>query len=109
MLSEQVLDSSRQKYLREKNSKINYENQLAMIPLKVRELNAGIAVRKAELADTKLKLGKSEVKVPFDGQVYDKSVEISQVVQAGQIGRDVGRRLGYGNSRGFKCGKYRTL
>lgn len=84
MVSEQALDNSRQKYLREKNSKINYENQLAMIPLKIKELNAAIAVRKAELADSRLKLEKSEVKTAFSGLIYEKNVEISQVVQAGQ-------------------------
>jgi RND family efflux transporter MFP subunit len=84
MVSEQALDNSRQKYLREKNSKINYENQLAMIPLKIKELNAAIAIRKAELADSRLKLEKSEVKTAFTGLIYEKNVEISQVVQAGQ-------------------------
>lgn len=84
MVSEQTLDASRQRYLREKNSKINYENQLAMIPLKTQELNASITVRKAELADARLKIEKSKIKAPFDGVIYDESVEISQVVQAGQ-------------------------
>ena len=84
MVSEQALDASRQRYLREKNSKINYENQLAMIPLKTGELNAAITVRKAELADAMLKIEKSKINAPFDGVIYDESVEISQVVQAGQ-------------------------
>jgi RND family efflux transporter MFP subunit len=84
MISERALDNSRQKYLGEKNSKINYENQLAMIPLKIKELDAGIAIRKAELADSQLKLEKSEVKTAFTGLIYEKNVEISQVVQAGQ-------------------------
>ena len=84
MVSEQVLDNSRRNYLRERNSKIGYENQLAMIPLKVKELAAALTVKDAELKAAFLKLEKSVVKAPFDGIVYDKNVEMSQVVQAGQ-------------------------
>lgn len=84
MVSEQVLDTSRRNYLRERNSRIDYENQLAMIPLKVKELEAALVVRNAELNSAFLKLEKSEIRTPFDGIIYDKSVEMSQVVQAGQ-------------------------
>jgi RND family efflux transporter MFP subunit len=55
-----------------------------MIPLKVKELKAAIAVRRAERADAELRRVKSEIRAPFDGRVYDKNIEISQVVQAGQ-------------------------
>jgi len=84
IVSQQRLDSARRDYLRELNSKINYENQLAIIPLKIDELNAAITVRKAESSDAKLKLKKSKVRAAFDGIIYDKSVEISQVVKTGQ-------------------------
>ncbi len=84
MISEQQTDSARLQYLQERNSKTNYENELAMIPLKISELRAALRVKKAELADTRLKLDKSTLRAPFDGIIFDKSVEIAQVIKTGQ-------------------------
>ncbi len=88
MISEQLLDVARRNYLQELNSKTNYENQLKLIPIKIEELNAALSIEQAKLADAGLKLKKSTLKAPFNGIIYDKSVDLSQVVAAGQqVGR----------------------
>ncbi len=84
MISQQEVDNSERKYLTEKNSKANYQNQRDIIPLKINELKAALDIRQAELEDARLTLRKSVIKAPFNAIVYDKSVEISQVISSGQ-------------------------
>lgn len=61
----------------------------AISPLVAREpqtvrAEAAVQVAEAALADAQLKLGRVEVKMPFEGRVLSTSIEVGQTLNAGQ-------------------------
>lgn len=59
-------------------------NNLALIGPQIEKTEAAIGVSRAELADAELKLHKTRLIAPFDGQVVSNTLDLGEFVQAGQ-------------------------
>jgi multidrug resistance efflux pump len=58
-------------------------NDLALIGPRIQEIQAAIAAAQAQLADAELKLDKTRLLAPFNGQVINSNLEVGEFVQAG--------------------------
>ena len=84
---------ARAEYERFSNRQVDKTSPTAVSPLTLREphlkaAQAALKREKARLAEARLALSRTKVKSPFDGHISEESVDVGQIVMAGQtVGR----------------------
>ncbi|MCI4665544.1 MAG: hypothetical protein MRY74_12555 [Neomegalonema sp.] len=77
------VDQKERDALARKAAVLDLENQIKLVPAKIRALESSKAVKKAQLGQAELDLKRVVIKAPFAGRVAETAVAISQFVTVG--------------------------
>jgi len=85
VVSQSLVDQTEQKYLGSLERRQNLENQKALFGPRRVLLQAQRSMTQVMLRQSELNLERTRIKTPFDGWVIEKSFEVGQHVNAGQV------------------------
>lgn len=84
-ISETLMDQVEREMLRQKLQVTQLENSLALIPSRQDQIQAQISQAQSALEDAQRRLALTEVKMPFEGLIVGKQVEVGQAVTVGAL------------------------
>lgn len=84
-ISASEVDQQQRQYLSQKNVVQELENSLALIPAEREALEARLQSGLTNLEDTKLDVGRTEIRSPFPLRIEEVSVELHQYAPAGTV------------------------
>jgi RND family efflux transporter MFP subunit len=84
VVSQSSMDSAERDYNTASDLSDQMEERIELYPIQIREAENNLSAAKARLTLAETRLGRCEVKAPFDGRIKAAAIEVGQYVTPGQ-------------------------
>jgi len=84
-ISETVMEQTEREVLRQKLQVLSLSNNLSLLPIKEDQLKAQLLQNQAQLEDARRRLAQTIIRMPYEGRIAVRNVELGQAVAPGSV------------------------